>query len=698
MNQETFIKYKNIYIVPTFHSRVEFAKLVRTNYFKVFPDLIAVELPSNIREEVKEGVNRLPYLSLIAYADSLSPDLLNFIPIDPSDSIIEAIRTGLEYKVPVEFIDLSLKTYKPPPGKLPDDFSINKIGLPHFYQIIAEQEKYKGYDAQKLQIEQNVSVQEYFEKEILRRQKEEQQEAQEEIQTQEAVNQFQEGAAQENPQIEEEDIRHIEKDILREKYMASNLLRMMPLYNRILLVVGMAHWNSIKYYLDHPGKIENVDVDQVPFKYVKIYNIKSSDARYLLKEIPFHTTQWIKFRRKYSKTALDQIEDPSEFFAILNSYQKITHIRKIFLKAKKEYEKEFKEFIDLHRLKTIFQYSRNLTFTNDMLLPRLYQLLIAAKNIVDDDYAWKVYEIASEYPFNDKSEKYETMDLTTLGGMTPDGHFVRLRPRHAYPYSQKSDLPMKERPDEKYEGEWREEWEKNKWRTVSYPPEDIIEEDYFHFIRKKALKNLKNERIRIEEFKSSLMDGIAIKETIRNWAYEQKIYVKNEQKIQGRIDTLVVIFDKDDGKKEKYPYKFNWYAEHDKESNLALYTTSPGDYLIGPGISHVEVGGVLSIYPPTFLHEVFREYMDFQYEDCRNKAERLLKAAILNSKEKYVVYIAKQPPRKYFYSMAGVKHREIVFFPLNNFNRDSLKTIKHIHLLAGHEKRKVAHKYIFLND
>ncbi|MGV9173163.1 MAG: hypothetical protein ACOC35_11425 [Promethearchaeia archaeon] len=88
--------------------------------------------------------------------------------------------------------------------------------------------------------------------------------------------------------------------------------------------------------------------------------------------------------------------------------------------------------------------------------------------------------------------------------------------------------------------------------------------------------------------------------------------------------------------------------------------------------------------------------MDFHYEDCKNKAERLLKAAILNSKEKYIVYIAKQPPRKYFYSMASVKHRKIVYIPLNNFNRDSLKTIKHIHLLAGRDKRKIAHKYIFL--
>lgn len=35
MNENPYIKYKNIYVIPTFHSRIEFAKLVRTALFKV---------------------------------------------------------------------------------------------------------------------------------------------------------------------------------------------------------------------------------------------------------------------------------------------------------------------------------------------------------------------------------------------------------------------------------------------------------------------------------------------------------------------------------------------------------------------------------------------------------------------------------------------------------------------------------------
>ena len=68
----------------------------------------------------------------------------------------------------------------------------------------------------------------------------------------------------------------------------------------------------------------------------------------------------------------------------------------------------------------------------------------------------------------------------------------------------------------------------------------IIQEEYFGFIRKKAIKNLKNQRIKIEEFKSSLLDGIAIRETIRNWAFKQKIYVNNIQKIYFNRDYWMI--------------------------------------------------------------------------------------------------------------------------------------------------------------
>ncbi|MFX0187762.1 MAG: hypothetical protein ACFE8A_08500 [Candidatus Hodarchaeota archaeon] len=662
MNKTPYLKYKNIYVIPSFHSRIEFSKLVRTAYFLVFPDVIAVELPDNIRNEVIEGIERLPFLSLIAYTDTLSPKKMNFVPIDPGDSIIEGIKIGLEFGVPIEFIDLSITDYLPTSFRLPDDHSLNEIGLPLFYQKISKYFR-KEFMTKKIELRDKLSLEDYLK----------------------------------NQENREQKYDFLEKDVLRERYMASHLLKMMPLYHRILFIVGMAHWENIKYYLENPEKIQDVELDLIPYKFVKIYNVKNKDARFLLRELPYNTYKWLKFKEKYSKEVLEELESPNELYTILESYNKIDHIRKIFLKAKYDYEEEFKEFVDLHKLKTLFQYSRNLSLAEQRLLPNLAHLLISSKNIVDDDYAWKVLKKATKYPYDDESNKYETMKLSLEGGYDPSGRYIKLRRRHPYDYGKEREVPLNKRPEEEYEGQWRDEWEEGKWNTVSWPPEDIIEEDYFAYIRKRALKNLKNQRIKIEEFKSSLMDGIAIKETIRNWAFKKKIYVRNEQQIQGKIDTLVVIFDQDDEDVEKYPYRLTWWAEHDRESDMAFYSTLPGDYLIGPGISHVEIGGILSIFPPPRLKEVFRSYMDYEYRDTLNKAERLLKAAILYSKERYIIYVGEETPRKYFYSMAGVKNREILYIPLDYFSQESLKTIKHIHILAGKDKRKIAHNYIFLD-
>ena len=303
MNNIPYIKYKNIYIIPTFHSRIEFTKLVRTAYFMVFPDVIAVELPDNIRNEVIEGIERLPYLSLIAYADTLNPKRMNFVPIDPGDSIIEAISIGLEFGIPIEFIDLSITDYLPPSFKLPDDYSLNKIGLPLFYQKISKYFE-KEYKSKKIKLRDKLSLEEYLK----------------------------------NQEKREKEFDFIEKDVLRERYMASHLLKIMPLYHRILFIVGMAHWDNIKYYLENPEKIQDVELDLIPHKVVNIYNVKSKDARFLLRELPYNTHRWLKFKEKYSKEILEDIASPDDLYEILESYNKIDHIRKIFLKAKYEYE------------------------------------------------------------------------------------------------------------------------------------------------------------------------------------------------------------------------------------------------------------------------------------------------------------------------------------------------------------------------
>lgn len=59
MDKTPYIKYKNIYVIPTFHSRIEFAKLDYTTLFKVFPEIIGVELPNNGKDESIKGAEKI---------------------------------------------------------------------------------------------------------------------------------------------------------------------------------------------------------------------------------------------------------------------------------------------------------------------------------------------------------------------------------------------------------------------------------------------------------------------------------------------------------------------------------------------------------------------------------------------------------------------------------------------------------------
>ena len=103
------IRYQNVYVVPSFHSKIQFACEVRRLFFDIRPDVIAVELPEGVRKEVLEGINHLPNISVVMYAETKKR--FAYIPIDPADSLIEAIRLGLEYKIPVEFVDLDVNNY-----------------------------------------------------------------------------------------------------------------------------------------------------------------------------------------------------------------------------------------------------------------------------------------------------------------------------------------------------------------------------------------------------------------------------------------------------------------------------------------------------------------------------------------------------------------------------------------------------------
>ena len=194
----------------------------------------------------------------------------------------------------------------------------------------------------------------------------------------------------------------------------------------------------------------------------------------------------------------------------------------------------------------------------------VFDMSVAARGIVDDNFGWEVWESANRYPAQRADSDLETLICRPKKFISIPGECgcasrlprfkQRLRP-----------TALKQRKKENYPGEWAKQINGNS--ICSYPPEDLVIENYGRFLKRKAKSILSEERERVEPFTTSLHDGIDIRETIRNW-HEGKIYVRHSERIDGDVGSVVVVFD--DGHDDKYDYLTTWLGEHQNESDMAL--------------------------------------------------------------------------------------------------------------------------------
>jgi len=358
----------------------------------------------------------------------------------------------------------------------------------------------------------------------------------------------------------------------------------------------------------------------------------------------------------------------------------------VLREAEKDYEANTGERIAHWQRRLLARYSRNLALAAGDLSPGLFDLAVAARGVADDNYAWDVWEAASRYP-----PQQTACDLMTVrisgDEVWMDTRRIRLRRRLPSTKRRLRPIGLKARKKEKIPGEWASQL--NGTSICSYPPEDLIIEDYGRFLKKKGKSILSEERVRVEPFTTSILDGIDMRETIRKW-YEGRIWVRQFQKIHGEVGSIVVIFDND--RDDRYPYTTTWLGENQNESDMAFYSTLPFDHLVGPGIGRAEYGGFLMSLPARRMYDVWQ---DADYEFAESKSERLLLAALDYSIHHYVIYVAAKPPRSIFKSIASRVGRTVIYIPIGQLSPVSLKKIRVVHVLDGYEKRETAKDYLW---
>jgi hypothetical protein len=358
----------------------------------------------------------------------------------------------------------------------------------------------------------------------------------------------------------------------------------------------------------------------------------------------------------------------------------------VFRRAEKEYEANTGERIAHWQRRLLARYSRNLALAGNELSAGLFDLTVAARGVADDNYAWEVWENASLYPPQQTASNLLTVRISG-DEVWMDTRRIRIRRRLPSTKRRMRPYGLKPRKKEKIPGEWASQLDGAS--ICSYPPEDLVIEDYGRFLKRKGKSILSEERVRVEPFSTSILDGIDMRETIRKW-YEGRIYVRQFQKIHGEVGSIVVIFDED--RDNRYPYTTTWLGENQNESDMAFYSTVPFDNLVGPGIGRAEYGGFLMSLPPRRMYDVWQ---DVDYEFAESKAERLLLAALDYSIHHYVVYVAAKPPRTIFKTIASRVDRTIIYIPIGQLSPVSLKKIRVVHVLDGYDKREIAKDYLW---
>lgn len=142
-----------ITVVPVIHGSGDFAWEVRRRMMAGDFDAMAVPLPRSFQAEVEEAVLELPQVSVVVQeqvddsgaawlgsgedededdAEELEMRAFNYVPIDPCQPVIAAIRSAMEERCPTHFIDLETMHFVPYSQVLPDPFALKKVSLEQF--------------------------------------------------------------------------------------------------------------------------------------------------------------------------------------------------------------------------------------------------------------------------------------------------------------------------------------------------------------------------------------------------------------------------------------------------------------------------------------------------------------------------------------------------------------------------------------
>jgi hypothetical protein len=601
------IRRGNITYLPVIPGRLEFAWRVRKYLLEHRPRVVAVELPSSLERVYAKALARLPQMSVILIPEATGDEdeRATYIPIEPGDPFVEALRTARELESEIVFLEPASHEKPHLNDTYPEPYAVEIVGIDSYL------EAYRVHSQPR------------------------------------------------TPQTE-----------AHAAAMAWKLQGADP-FAEVCAIVSFNMLDPVLDAMEAPQEPPPAPRVRL-FERAELFNLHPDCLAEVTSETPYFQERYEQARDGDLKTF--RLDRPRWQLSLLRD-------------AEKEYGINTGDAMQSWQRIGIAKFARNLATLDGHLIPGVYDLSLAARSLVDDNYAYEVWQMANRFTV----QQTEDADIETLS-LSGEEIWLRtrkLRIRRRLPRMKQRLKPagLKARKREKFKGEWAKET--SGASICSYPPEDLVIENYGRFLKRQAKTKLSEERSRVEPFLSSILDGIDLRETVRNW-HGGKLYVREWGKFSGDVGAVIVIFDED--RDDRYRYLTTWLGEHQNESDMAFYSTQPFEHLVGPGIGRAEYGGLLMTLPPRRLFDV---WSDPDYDAAETKAERLLLAGLDYSMERNVVYIAAKPPRSVFRHFAARVNRKIIYIPLGQLSPTKLKKIRVVHVLDGYQRREEAAQYLW---
>ena len=649
-----------IRLLPIVHERVDLAAVVHIVLERAHPSAIAVELPTTLADLCDRAVRRLPQISLLISEAEDEDDALVW-PVTPADPTVEAIRWAMEHDVPWYCIDPDIRYRERHRDPVPDPWSLWSLGIDRYLGLLLQLARDRSSEADALR-EQGLA---YHLAQCRER-------------TPEGTVVALLGAAHVAP------VAH---------RLAEPLAEPLARTRRSDVHLRNLHPNSLTALLPDPPITHAVwelvrrgDVPKPP-DLENAVNRPVSVVRHGLRVISGNSgNERAEQRLRVAELAAARLTRLTGDGDPVPDRTRLAPMA--WNVATRSWGEHSQRTIHRWQRRVFFDFARRYARIQGILVPGLYECVVAARGVADDNLAWELFDVLRCYPWQRSESEIETAEVDgeslDLGTRT-----VRFRRRFFRVKQRPVAIPVHERPESPDDpSEWIDAFRDGS--ICSYPPEDIRVEDYGRFLQQKVLSLLAAERTRTEPFTTSFLDGLDLRETIRN-AHEGRVYVREQLRAPGKAGSVVVIFDRDLDV-EQFPFAMTWLGEHDQESDMAFYATDPTDQIVGPGIMRAVYGGFMLTMPRGRLLDIWH---DPDYRTAREKAEVLLMAAVDYSTERLVVHLAADPPSSRLHQYAAVQGKAIVHIPIGSMSPTALDRIRTVHLLAGYHVRDQAGQYIW---